>query len=79
MQMAKTWQEEKIHEYPSGWGSTGKTLYRHKTDEELVKTYESMKFDRDHVFWNEKDMWNNLQTQIRLAVIELNRRENLKK
>ena len=74
--MAKTWQEEEIHEYPSGWGRTGKLLYRHTSDEELEKQYKDMKFDRDHVYWNDKVMWNNLQTQIRLAVIELNRRAN---
>ena len=74
--MAKTWQEEKIHEYPSGWGDIAKPTYKNFTDEELVKSYDNMKFQRDHVFWNEKDMWNTLQTQIRLAVIELNRRAN---
>ena len=72
--MAKTWQEEEVHHYPSGWGDLAQPMYSNKSDEELEKSYESMKFQRDHVFWNDKVMWNNLQTQIRLAVIELNRR-----
>ena len=77
--MAKTWQEEKIHHYPSGWGKLAQPTFEKLNDVELVKSYEDMKFQRDHVFNNEKDMWNNLQTQIRLAVIELNRRANKNK